>query len=116
VSYQEIAFADGGDLPNAPQWLGKLNFSSPLPWEGLRLGYELQYNATRQAIDNSSLDSYWLSHLNVIAGKWITGMEVSLGLRNLFDQHYQHPGADTNWQTRLDQDGRSAWLKLDYRF
>ncbi|MFA6465488.1 MAG: TonB-dependent receptor [Desulfurivibrionaceae bacterium] len=116
VSYQEIAFADGGDLPNAPQWLGKLNFSSPLPWEGLRLGYELQYNATRQAIDDSSLDSYWLSHLNVIADKWIPGMEVSLGLRNLFDQHYQHPGADTNWQTRLDQDGRSAWLKLDYRF
>jgi iron complex outermembrane receptor protein len=116
VSYQEIAYTDGGDLPNAPQWLGKLLFSSPLPWEGLRLGYELQYDASRKAIDNSSLDGYWLSHLTVLADKWITGMEVSLGLRNLFNQHYQHPGADTNWQTRLDQDGRSAWLKMDYRF
>ena len=116
VSYQEIAYVDGVDLPNAPQWLGKLLFSSPLPWEGLRLGYELQYDASRKAIDNSSLDGYWLSHLTLLADKWVTGMEVSLGLRNLFNQHYQHPGADTNWQTRLDQDGRSAWLKLDYRF
>lgn len=116
VSYQEIAFVDGGDLPNAPQWLGKLNFSSPLPWESLRLGYELRYDAKRRAIDDSSLDGYWLSHLNLLADKWITGVEVSLGLRNLFNQHYQHPGADTNWQTRLDQDGRSAWLKVDYRF
>lgn len=116
VSYQEIAFVDGGDLPNAPQWLGKLNFSSPLPWEGLRLGYELRYDAKRRTIDDSSLDGYWLSHLNLLADKWITGVEVSLGLRNLFNQHYQHPGADTNWQTRLDQDGRSAWLKVDYRF
>lgn len=116
VSYQEIAYVDGGDLTNAPQWLGKLLFSSPLPWEGLRLGYELQYDASRKAIDASSLDGYWLSHLTLLADKWVAGMEVSLGLRNLFDQHYQHPGADTNWQTRLDQDGRSAWLKLDYRF
>jgi len=116
VSYLEIAYTDGGDLPNAPQWLGKLLFSSPLPWEGLRLGYELQYDASRKAIDNSSLDGYWLSHLTLLANKWVTGMEVSLGLRNLFNQHYQHPGADLNWQTRLDQDGRSAWLKLDYRF
>ncbi|MCX5864496.1 MAG: TonB-dependent receptor [Deltaproteobacteria bacterium] len=116
VSYQEIAYTDGTDLPNAPQWLGKLLFSSPLPWEGLRLGYELQYDASRKALDNSSLDGYWLSHLTLLADKWVTGMEVSLGLRNLFNQHYQHPGADTNWQTRLDQDGRSAWLKMDYRF
>ncbi len=116
VSYQEIAYTDGSDLANAPQWLGKLNFSNPLPWEGLRLGYELQYDAKRRAIDASSLDGYWLSHLTLLADKWVTGMEVSLGLRNLLDQHYQHPGADTNWQTRLDQDGRSAWLKLDYRF
>ena len=116
VSYQEIAYSDGSDLPNAPQWLGKLNFSSPLPVEGLRLGYELRYDASRKAIDDSSLDGYWLSHLTVLADKWVTGMEISLGLRNLFNQHYQHPGADTNWQTRLDQDGRSAWLKMDYRF
>ena len=26
-------------LPNSPRWLGKLNYSSPLPWAGLRLGY-----------------------------------------------------------------------------
>lgn len=116
VSYQEIAYTDGTDLPNAPQWLGRLNFSSPLPLEGLRLGAELQYDAKRKAIDDSSIDGYWLSHLTLLADKWVTGMEVSLGLRNLFNQHYQHPGADTNWQTRLDQDGRSAWLKMDYRF
>ncbi|HYR26566.1 MAG TPA: TonB-dependent receptor, partial [Aquabacterium sp.] len=116
VSYQDATYASGGALPNSPNWLGKLNYSSPLPWAGLRLGYELQYDARRLSKDGSYLDGYWLSHLNLIADKWARGLEVSLGIRNLFDQHYQQPAADSNWQNALEQDGRSVRAKLEYRF
>jgi len=57
-----------------------------------------------------------LSNLNLTASNWAKGLEVSLGIRNLFDQHYAHPASFRNWQSALDQDGRSVRAKLEYRF
>jgi len=116
LSYQDVAYASGGGLDNSPRFLGKLNLSGPLASTGLRFGYELQYTSERQAIDGSDLDGYWLSNLQLSSYTWVRGLEVSLGLYNLFDTRYEHPGADINWQNALEQDGRSARLKLSYRF
>ncbi|MDG4475628.1 TonB-dependent receptor plug domain-containing protein [Thiovibrio frasassiensis] len=116
VAYQDIAYANNEEPLNSPQWLGKLNLSQPLPWPGLRLGYELRYDAKRQTIDGSYLKGYWLSNLTVTASKWLPRMEISLGIHNLFDQYYEHPTSDINWQNALAQDGRSVWAKMDYRF
>lgn len=116
LSYQDVAYKSGAGLDNAPQLLGKLNFSGPLASTGLRLGYELQYSSERQAIDGTDLDGYWLSNLQLSSDKWVKGLEMSLGLYNLFDDRYEHPGSDTNWQNALEQDGRSARLKMVYRF
>lgn len=116
VSWQDVAFASGGELTNAPHWLGKLNYSSPLPWAGLRLGYELQYDARRLTNDGTYTDDAWLSSLNLSASNWARGLEVSLGIRNLFDQRYSHPASGRNWQNALEQDGRNVRVKLEYRF
>jgi iron complex outermembrane receptor protein len=116
LSYQDVAYKSGAGLDNAPQLLGKLNFSGPLAATGLRLGYELQYSSERQAIDGTDLGGYWLSNFQLSSDKWVKGLEVSLGLYNLFDTRYAHPGSDTNWQNALEQDGRSARLKMAYRF
>ncbi len=116
LSYQDVAYASGAGLDNSPRFLGKLNLSGPLAATGLRFGYELQYTSERQAIDGSDLDGYWLSNLQLSSYTWVRGLEVSLGLYNLFDTRYEHPGADINWQNALEQDGRSARLKLSYRF
>jgi outer membrane receptor protein involved in Fe transport len=114
LSYQDVAYASGAALDNSPQLLGKLNFSGPLLATSLRLGYELQYDSKRQTVDGTRLDGYWLSNLNLIADKWAKGLEVSLGLYNLFDTHFEHPGSDTNWQNAIEQDGRSVRVKLEY--
>lgn len=116
VSYQDVSYKSGAGLDNSPRLLGKLNFSGPLAATGLRFGYELQHSSERQAIDGTDLDGYWLSNLNLVADQWAKGLEVALGLYNLFDAHYEHPGADINWQSALQQDGRSARLKVSYRF
>lgn len=116
LSYQDVAYASGAGLDNSPRLLGKLNLSGPLAATGLRFGYELQYTSERQAIDGSDLDGYWLSNLQLSSHTWARGLEVSLGLYNLFDTRYEHPGSDINWQNTLEQDGRSARLKLSYRF
>jgi iron complex outermembrane receptor protein len=116
ASFQHVRSADGARLKNSPQILGKLNFSSPLNVAGLLLGYELQYDSRRETLDGTELGGYALSNLNLLANQWAKGLEVSLGIHNLFDKHYAHPGADTNWQNSLEQDGRSVRVKVSYKF
>lgn len=116
LSYQDIAYAGGGGLINSPNLLGKLNVSTLLPWAGLRLGYELQYDAARRTHAGLETDANWRSHLTLTASQWARGLDVSLSLRTLFDQVYAHPASSRNWQDALEQDGRSARLKLEYRF
>ena len=84
---------------------------------GLRAGFELQYYGKRKTNDGTHTDSYFLSNLNLVTDvRWVKGLEASLSFYNLFNEHYQHPAADTNWQNSLSQPGRTVRLRMDYRF
>jgi outer membrane receptor protein involved in Fe transport len=37
-------------------------------------------------------------------------------LNNLFDYRYGDPGSGEHLQNIIEQDGRTFWLKLKYRF
>ncbi len=116
LSLQRVHSANGTKQVNSPQVLGKLNFSTPLAAAGLRLGYELQYDSERRALDGSDLGAYAVSNLYLSTDKLARGLEVGFGIRNLFDKRYEHPAADTNWQNALAQDGRSVRLQATYKF
>ncbi|MFD0738489.1 TonB-dependent receptor plug domain-containing protein [Lysobacter koreensis] len=116
VSLQDVAYAGGADLLNSPELLAKLNLSAPLPVAGLRAGYELRYDGPRLSLDGTLLGGYALSNLNLGTQALAEGLELSLGIYNLFDKRYQHPGSETNWQNALEQDGRSLRFRLGYRF
>jgi outer membrane receptor protein involved in Fe transport len=116
ISYQNVKQEDHSFMPNSPQLMAKLNFSSPLASSGLLMGYELQYYSERQATDGASLPGYWLSNVNLVADKWAKGLDVSLGIYNLFDQRFQQPGSRINWQDAFTQEGIAARLKMNYRF
>lgn len=108
----------GAQLPNSPYHLGKLNVSIPIPlMTALRAGYELQYYGKRKTLDGSFTNGYFLSNLHLTSDvRRIKGVRASLGIYNLFDENYQHPAADTNWQNSLSQLGRTVRFRLDYRF
>ena len=116
VSYQHVAFADGTRPSNSPEVLGKLNLSSPLPVAKLRLGLELQYDGSRPTVAGTTLAGYSLSNIYLTADTWIKGLELSIGIYNLFDKHYLQPASNTNWQKALEQDGRSVRLEARVRF
>jgi outer membrane receptor protein involved in Fe transport len=116
VSLQDLAYAGGAGLPNAPKLLGKVNLSAPLPWAGLRAGYELRYDSARLSLDGTRLGGFAVSNLHMSTEALARGLELSLNVGNLFDKRYAHPGADTNWQNALAQDGRSLRLAAAYRF
>lgn len=116
VSSQNVAYASGRELLNAPQVLGKINLSAPLPWAGLRAGVEWHAEGQRLSANGSRLGGYAVTNLQLSTEALAPGLELSLGLRNLFSKSYAHPSADSNWQNAIDQDGRSVRVKLAYRY
>ena len=116
LSVQNVSHANASRQLNSPKLLGKFNLSAPLPWAGLRAAYELRYDSQRLSLDGTDLGGYALSNLQLSTTALAKGLEVSLGVYNLFDKRYAQPGADTNWQNALEQDGRSVRLKASYRF
>lgn len=116
LTWQNIAYADGSALLNSPKLMAKLNYSRSLGLAGLRLGYEMQYSSERLSLDGTRLGGYALSKLNLGTQALGKGVEVSLGIYNLFDKRYEHPTSEINRQNALAQDGRSVRLKLDYKF
>ncbi len=116
VSVQDLRYDSGPRVLNAPRLLGKLNLSAPLPWGGLRAGYELQYGAGRLTVDGSMLGGYAVSNLTLGSDTLLPGLSMSLTLSNLFDKRHAHPGADTNWQNALAQDGRSLRARVGVSF
>ena len=46
----------------------------------------------------------------------LKNLDVQLGLYNLFDVAYEHPGFIEHQQDMLEQDGRTFAVKLTYRF
>ena len=114
VSIQHATYRSGAEVANSPEILGKLNFSSPLPVGGVRLGYELRYDSSRVTLNGTPLGGYALSNLFLSTESLAKGLELSLGVGNLFDKHYAQPASNIHWQNSLEQDGRSVRVDLHY--
>jgi outer membrane cobalamin receptor len=114
VSIQHANYSGVGDVANSPEILGKLNFSGPLPVDGVRLGYELRYDSSRLTLNGTPLGGYALSNLFLSTESLARGLEVSLGVANLFDKRYAQPASANHWQDSLQQDGRSVRVDLHY--
>ena len=115
VSFQHANYRNDAEVVNSPRVLGKLNFSSPLPVYGLRLGYELRYDSSRLTLDGTTLGGYALSNLFLSTESLAKGLEVSLGIGNLFGKRYAQPASSSHWQDWLQQDGRSVRTDFHYR-
>jgi outer membrane cobalamin receptor len=115
VSIQHADYrSDDAEVVNSPKVLGKLNFSSPLPFHGVRLGYELRYDSSRLTLNGTTLGGYALSNLFLSTESLAKGLEISLGVGNLFDKRYAQPASSSHWQNSLQQDGRSVRTDFHY--
>jgi iron complex outermembrane receptor protein len=116
VSIQDADYRNSAAVVNSPKLLGKLNFSSPLPIYSTRLGYELRYDSSRLTLNGTTLGGYTLSNLFLSTESLAKGLEVSLGIGNLFNKHYAQPASANHWQDSLEQDGRSVRTDVHYAF
>lgn len=116
ITWQDADKAEGGELVNSPEILGRLNYTHLLGWGGLRAGYELRYDSGRVATDGSTIAGNWRVNLSLSTPTSITGLDASLTITNLFDRRYEHPASQQNWQNALPQDRRGVRMQLSYRF
>lgn len=114
-SRQRAQDAGGARLTNSPRHLAKLNATTPLPGGWLRAGAELQYTGPRRTLAGET-GGFWLGNLNLTADRLAPGLEMSLGVYNIFDRRYADPAGTEHVQDAIWQDGRSIRLKLVYRF
>lgn len=108
VSLQDVQAEGGQRLLNSPRRLAKIGFTAPLPVAGLRAGVEWQAESERLTLDGSRTGGNAQTHLTLAAVGWLSGLDLSLSVRNLLDKRHAHPGADVNWQNTFEQDGRSV--------
>jgi iron complex outermembrane receptor protein len=105
----------GAELSNSPRHLVKLDSALPL---GSRLsgGVSLQYLSSRLTLRGGRTGSATLVDLNVTApGIW-RRLDLSLGLRNLFDAKWSDPGSEEHVQGLIPQDGRTVSFRAVWRF
>jgi len=116
LSLQDVKAAETGHMANSPRVLGRVNLVAPLPWNGWRTGYEMRYDGRRQTVDGGDVGGAVVSNVRLSTDRLGADTELALTIRNLFDKRYWHPAPDTNWQSAIEQDGRSIGLSLTVGF
>ncbi len=115
-SYMLAEDADGSRLLNSTRHLLKLNLIAPLIEDKLTAGLELQYESGRETLAGKHSDDFLLANLTLSSRQWVPGLTLSASVYNLFDEDYDHPGAQEHGQDLLEQDGRTFRVKLQYAF
>ena len=103
-------------LVNSPKHLAKLNLISPVIKDNLFAGLELQYTSRAKTLADNYADDFLITNLTLTYENIVKGLELSVGVYNMFDVDYGHPGAGEHRQDIIEQDGRSFRVKLTYRF
>ena len=106
----------GITLSNSPASLAKLNLIVPLISDKLFGGLESRYTGRRDTIAGNQAKEVFLTNLSLFSPKLVNGWELSGQVSNLFNYHYGDPGSGDHVQDTIEQNGRTFWIKLKYRY
>jgi len=118
ASYAWQQARDQDDQPqiNSPKHNVKLNFSTPLVGERLRLGMELQYLGSRMGYFGEEVPSTTVANLALSSKNWWPNWQFSLSLRNAFDRSYADVLYPSGVLDAFPRDGRNLWLQISRDF
>lgn len=109
---------EGGNyqLTNSSQHLAKANLIVPVVADKLFAGFEGRYTSSRLTLAGNSASPFYILNISLFSQRIVKGWELSGHINNLMNQKYGYPGAGEHRQDIIDQDGRTFWVKLKYRF
>ncbi|HKB07505.1 MAG TPA: TonB-dependent receptor [Candidatus Polarisedimenticolia bacterium] len=103
-------------LTNSPRLLAKFSGEVPIRSERLTAGVEVQYTSRRLTLDGNYAPDFAVANLNVLSRQLVKGLDLSVGVYNLFDTTYADPGSEHHLQDTIEQDGRNFRIKLTWGF
>jgi iron complex outermembrane receptor protein len=103
-------------LTNSPQHLVKSNIIVPVITDKLFAGLEGRYTSSRLTLADNNASPFYILNVSLFSQRIVKGWELSGHINNLMNQKYGYPGSGEHQQDIIDQDGRTFWLKLKYRF
>lgn len=115
ASWQRVVDQRSGEVVmNSPRGLFKMQYSGPLlaHW---RYGLETLAVTSRQG-PNGAVPGYLIGNLTLLTTSLARGLDLSLGVHNLFDHKYYDPAGNEHVQRRLPQDGRIFRVQAELSF
>ncbi len=109
LALQQARGADDVQVANLPTLLGRLSLSLPLAdW---RLAYELRFGGDRADAEGNAVGGYAMSGLQLRTERLVSGLDLALSVRNLFDQQGAASGDGVG-----AIDGRNVAVNARWRF
>ena len=103
-------------LANSPKHMINFNLILPVIKDTLFAGIETKYTSKRKTLTSDHTDDSVVTNLTLTYENVIKKLELQVGIFNLFDEEYGHPGFAEHVQDVIDQDGRTVGVRLKYRF
>ena len=103
-------------LANSPRHLVNFNLIYPLIEKKLFAGIESKYTSKRKTLSNNHAEDAIVTNLTLTYENITKGMDVQVGIYNLFDEKHGHPGFAEHTQDVIEQDGRTVGVKLTCRY
>jgi outer membrane receptor for ferrienterochelin and colicins len=118
ASYSHVRAKDGATeaaLSNSPRHLANLRMSAPIKPLASRVGFELRGVGQRQSLDGNAVPGFVVGNVTAIASL-NKRLDLEFGVYNVLDARYADPGAEEHVQRAIQQDGRTARVRLIARF
>lgn len=113
---QEAEDEDGRVLSNSPMHLAKLQIIAPVLHPKVHLGLDARYMSSRKTVSRSTLNDFFIVNLTLFGHEIAKGLDFSVSVYNLFNHKYADPVSNALAQDAINQDGRSFWTQLNFRF
>jgi len=99
---------------NSPARVGKLSLETPLWKDRFWASGALQYLSDRETFAGGSVPPVYLVNFSLASRPMPGGLEMQVGIRNLLDRRYWDPVGTGQVMDRVEQDGRSFFLRLSW--
>ncbi len=113
-SFMANELHQGRRAHGSPENVFKIHYAEPLFNNFAKLGIENIFIGARKTESGNAADAYDLINMNLTSDRILEGLDLSLGVYNLLDDHYQMIGGGSN--NILLMNGREFRFKLQVTF